>query len=96
MRATAPLATVGASAEAAAEAAAGLLLSAAALAADTVAAVLSPIDLAAEVMTRAADCYRGSDRDGINITTAGAGRRRDATAPRHLDGVRDRDLTCPR
>jgi hypothetical protein len=74
-RATAPLAAVGASAEAAAEAAAGLLLSAAALAADTLAAVLSPIDLAAEVMTRAADCYRDSDRERIILAGPSPGPR---------------------
>jgi hypothetical protein len=44
---------VGASAEAAAEAAAALLLSTAALAADTLAAVLSPTEFAAEVINRA-------------------------------------------
>ncbi|MCD2191964.1 hypothetical protein LQ327_00985 [Actinomycetospora endophytica] len=63
MSATAPLAAVAASAGAVAEAAAGLLLSAAGLAADTLVAVLSPTEVAAEVMTRAADSYRGSDRD---------------------------------
>lgn len=59
-----PLAAVEASAEAAVEAAAGLVLSAAALAADTLAAVLSPTEFAAEVITRAAHSYRGTDREG--------------------------------
>ena len=45
------------------EAAAGLLLSAAALAADTLAALLSPTEFAAEVITRAARSYPGNDRD---------------------------------
>lgn len=44
------------------EAAAGLLLSAVALAADTLAALLSPTELAAEVISRAAHSYRGTDR----------------------------------
>lgn len=60
-RPIAPLAAVEASAQAAAEAAAGLLLSAAALAADTVAAVLSPTELATEMLNRATRCERGSE-----------------------------------
>ena len=60
-RPIAPLAAVEASAQAAADAAAGLLLSAAALAADTVAAVLSPTELATEMLNRATRCERGSE-----------------------------------
>ena len=56
----APLAAVEASAGAAVEAAAGLLLSTAALAADSLAAVLSPTEFGAEVITRAAHCYRAA------------------------------------
>jgi hypothetical protein len=63
-RPIAPLAAVEASAQAAAEAAAGLLLSAAALAADTLAAVLSPTEFAAEVINRATQYDHGRDRDG--------------------------------
>ncbi|PVZ05338.1 hypothetical protein [Actinomycetospora cinnamomea] len=55
-----------ASAQATAEAAAGLLLSAAALAADTLAAVLSPTEFAAEVIDRATHGDRSSDRDGVD------------------------------
>ncbi|NMO93160.1 hypothetical protein [Actinomycetospora sp. TBRC 11914] len=69
----APLAAWEASAEAAAEAAAELLLSVVALAADTLAAVFSPAELAAEVMTRATGCHRGHEREGI--TTAEPGPR---------------------
>jgi hypothetical protein len=49
------------SARAAAEAAAGLLLSAAALAVDTLAAVLSPTEFAAEVIDRATHSDRDAD-----------------------------------
>jgi hypothetical protein len=56
---------VEASAQATAEAAAGLLLSAAALAADTLAAVLSPTEFAAEVINRAIQGERGGDQDGV-------------------------------
>ncbi|MDD7942298.1 hypothetical protein PHK61_28170 [Actinomycetospora lutea] len=55
-----PLAAV----EATAEAAAGLLLSAAALAVDTLAAVLSSADCAAEVIDRATHGERDDERDG--------------------------------
>jgi hypothetical protein len=60
------LAAVEASAQAAAEAAAGLLLSAAALAADTLAAVLSPTELATEVINRATQCERDSESAGVS------------------------------
>jgi hypothetical protein len=57
---------VEASAQAAAEAAAGLLLSAAALAADTVAAVLSPTELATEVINRATHREGGGESAGVS------------------------------
>jgi hypothetical protein len=74
MKATAPLAAVEASAAAAAEAAAGLLLSTAALAADTLAAVLSPTDFAAEVMTRATACATAATATGRHGDEAGPDR----------------------
>jgi hypothetical protein len=58
----APLAAVQASAQDTAEAAAGLLLSVAALAADTLAALLSPTELAAEVIERATHTDRSSSQ----------------------------------
>jgi hypothetical protein len=62
---------VQASAQDTAEAAAGLLLSAAALAADTLAAVLSPTELAAEVIERATHTDGSSGRDALGDADAG-------------------------
>jgi hypothetical protein len=81
MRHIAPLAAVEASAQATAEAAAGLLLSAAALAADTLAAVLSPTEFAAEVIDRATQCDHGSDRDGVSDADPGRWDRRPPSGP---------------
>ncbi|MFC5139789.1 hypothetical protein ACFPK1_16230 [Actinomycetospora rhizophila] len=78
-----------ASAQDAAEAAAGLLLSAAALAADTLAAVLSPADVTAEVIGRVRRCDRGSARDAIGEPEVGRLHRRPGQDRTRLGAVDD-------